>query len=299
VSLPTVKKHAELTAHSAALYALAPGRERDTLFSAGADKVVAEWNLNNLETNAFAIRTEHTVYSLLRHERTLFIGTISGGIHQIDLDERTELRHLKLHEAGIFFLHKSDTHLYAAGGDGRLSVWSLDSLDLLWNLQLTESKIRRVALDQSADLLAVACGDGFMSVLETSGHREISRWKAHDESANTACFLPDGNLITGGKDAYLRIWNRQDGWSLIREIPAHNFALYETLLSPNGKWLVTVSRDKTVKVWDANDINQPVRIDRKTYGGHLNSVNAACWLEDENLLATCGDDRAVMLWKIQ
>lgn len=293
-----ITKLGELSAHSAALYALAPGRSGNTLFSAGADKVVAEWDLASQKTNAFAIRTEHTVYSLLRHENALFIGTIAGGIHKIDLAERSETNHLKLHTSGVFHLAKSDEHLIAAGGDGMVSVWDLTSLELLWKLPFGEAKIRRVALDKDESLLAVAAGDGNVSILETKGFREISRWKAHAESANTARFLPNGNLVTGGKDAYLRIWNRMDGWTMLKEIPAHNFALYETLLSPDHKWIVTVSRDKTIKIWDAEHIDEPVRIDRKGNGGHLNSVNAACWLQEENVLATCGDDRTIMLWKV-
>ena len=54
-----------LKAHSAPLYALAPGRNLGTLFSGGGDRVIAEWDLSNEQTNPFGIRTDATIYSLL------------------------------------------------------------------------------------------------------------------------------------------------------------------------------------------------------------------------------------------
>ena len=101
----TAFKTIVLQAHSASLYALAPGRTKGMLFSAGADKVVAEWDVNLPDPNPFAIRTERTVYSLLNLDRKqLVIGTIVGGMHIIDLETKQEIRHLKFHDKGIFYL---------------------------------------------------------------------------------------------------------------------------------------------------------------------------------------------------
>lgn len=293
-----VDKLGELKAHSGAIYALCEGRGAGTVFSAGADKVVAEWDLKSMQTNPFAIRTEHTVYSLLKSNSTLFIGTITGGIHLIDLEKREELKHLKLHSKGVFHLNATENHLIAASGDGSLSIWSLADLTLLWQRKISSEKIRRTALDQNQDLLAVASGDGNISILETEGFREISNFHAHQDGANSVVFLPNGDLISGGKDAYLRVWSRRDGWKLKKEIPAHNFAIYDLVLTDDREQLISVSRDKTIKVWDANNIETPFRIERKNLRGHINSVNVACWLKEEGILATAGDDRTVMLWNI-
>ena len=71
-----------LEGHAGALYALAHGRASELLFSAGADKVVAEWNLNTPDAQPFAIRTEASVYSLchLHDQHLLAIGRSDGGL---------------------------------------------------------------------------------------------------------------------------------------------------------------------------------------------------------------------------
>jgi WD40 repeat protein len=294
-------KTGELKAHSAALYALAPGRTEGTIFSGGSDRVVAEWDLASQATNPFAIRTESTIYSLVNLGKQLAIGTMTGNIHIIDIAEKSEVKNLKLHQNGVFYMrqHPTQPWLYACGGDGKLSVWNTESWDLLWEISFSGSKLRRIAFDQAGNLGAIACGDGSIKIIETNQQRVLYDLDAHSESSNSVVFLPNGNLISGGKDAILKIWDRSDGFSLLKTIPAHNFAIYDLVLSTDNHILVSVSRDKTIKLWDANDIETPVRLDRAKNQAHLNSVNAALWLTKENILATCSDDRTVMLWKVE
>lgn len=295
------EKLATLTAHSGAIYALAPGRVPGTLFSAGADKVVAEWDLASGNTNPFAIRTEHTVYSLLNLGQQLVIGTSVGGMHVIDLNARREIRLLKFHDRGIFHLsrHPGQTHVYAACADGSLSVWNAEDWSLVRHLPLSHHKVRRVAVNDEGTLLAAACSDGNVHIMETANYTLIKVIEAHRLSANAALFLPGGLLLTGGKDAYLRLWDGPAGFTLVREIPAHNFAIYDIVSSPAAGVIATASRDKTVKIWDSADLGHPLRLDRAGYQGHLHSVNAAIWLKQENILATCSDDRSVILWQVR
>jgi WD40 repeat protein len=294
------EKIVQLQSHSAALYALAPGRKVNTLFSAGADKVVAEWNLETFETNPFAIRTEHTVYSLLNLNNThLVIGTIHGSMHIIDLNSKQEIRHLKFHNAGVFHMIEipNQNEVVAACSDGSISVWNENEWSLTRHLSLSREKIRRLAVNPSQTLLAVACGDGSVYILESSGYKIVEKLDAHVDGANSVYFTTDDTLITGGKDAHLKQWSILDGGIQLDSVPAHNYAIYDIV--GHNQWIATASRDKTVKLWELNNLQSPTRLDRAKAGGHINSVNAALWLENEQLLATCGDDRSIILWRIK
>ena len=295
-----VKKLYQLAAHSGALYALTKGRTSNTSFSAGVARVVAEWNLELGETNPFAIRTESTVYSLLNIGKQLIIGTSNGSIHVIDLDSKKEVRHLKLHDKGVFHLYLDNQHnrVYASCADGTVSVWNPQEWSLLWHLNLSSEKIRRVGQNADASITAVACGDGKCIVMESTNHQIIYEFDAHEESCNSLAFLPDGNLLTGGKDAFLRLWNSSDGCSLIKEIPAHNYAIYDIIVNPSSNWIATASRDKTIKIWDLELNEKPIRLDRAKKGGHLNSVNGLLML-DYNRFASCSDDRSVVIWQVE
>jgi WD40 repeat protein len=262
---------------------------------------VAEWNIHTAETQAFGIRTDATIYSLLNiDQKTLLIGTNHGSIHVIDLATKREVRHLKLHDQGIFHMvYVPNLHrVYAASADGSVSVWEADEWSLLWHLELNHGKVRRIALTTDGGRAAFACGDGSVKVIETRDNKLLYSIEAHEGGASAAAFLANGDLITGGKDAHLKRWNQAYSYGLIKSIPAHNYAIYDIVVHPSGRWLATASRDKTVKIWEPELEGKPLRLDRKAHGGHLYSVNGLLYLPDEDLLASVSDDRTVGLWKV-
>lgn len=271
----TANKISQHTAHSGALYALAPGRVEGTFFSAGADKVVAEWNIDSAKPNNFAIRTDSSIYSLLNLNGQLVIGTSNGSMHVIDLKQKKEIRFLKLHDKGIFHLsaNQDPSIVFAASADGTLSVWNPTEWSLQIRLKLSNGKIRKTAMNESGELLAVACEEGSIVILNTKELIETSRFRAHEGSVNGLAFLPNGTLISGGKDAHLKIWDTQNQFKLLEDIPAHNFAIYALAVSPNQRCVASASRDKTIKLWDVDDFSKPLRLDRTHFQGHLHSVN--------------------------
>jgi WD repeat-containing protein 61 len=93
----------------------------------------------------------------------------------------------------------------------------------------------------------------------------------------------------------LNIWST-DSFSLFKSIPAHNYAIYAISFSPDKKYFATSSRDKTVKIWDAETFEVLVRLDKEKFQGHLNSVNKVLWMEN-NILLSCGDDRSILAWE--
>jgi len=83
----------------------------------------------------------------------------------------------------------------------------------------------------------------------------------------------------------------------VKSIPAHNFAIYDIVFDPSGKYFATASRDKSVKIWDYELMSVLERLEGNDGKGHINSVNKLMWMQDGTLLSA-GDDRAIQSWKI-
>lgn len=299
-----ITKEAELTGHSSGIYAIDNGNRPDTIFTGSGDKFVAEWDLESKAPEKFAIKLDSLVYSICHivAKQLLIIGNAAGGIHWIDLASKQEVNHFTYHQKGIFRLSYNSLtdQLVAASGDGTLSVWNVSDRKHIRTLYLCEEKIRALALSPDLKQLAVGSGDNLIRIVDTEHYNELYTLKQHTDSVNSLAWHPtNGKLISGGKDAYINVWNARNEFELIESIPAHNFAVYGLDFSPDGKYLASCSRDKTVKIWKASDLQLIKRLDVKHAKAHTHSVNTLMWHKHRNELITAGDDRKIIIWKIQ
>jgi len=114
---------------------------------------------------------------------------------------------------------------------------------------------------------------------------------------NSVCWHPEGKyLLSGGRDAHLKVWDARNNFELITDIPAHNFAIYHIAFSPDEKLFATASRDKSMKIWDAENFSLLVRCGKDGQEGHKNSVNRLLW--NENGLVSGADDRSMIVWQV-
>jgi len=298
----TVSKLHSFTGHEGALYALEEGPATHGIFSAGSDRIVAAWNAAQGGEAQLITRLPSAVYSLcyVKERGLLLAGTGAGSVHIIDFREKKEIKILQLHSAQVFDIRCSLQHglFFTAGGDGQFSVCSLDALSSLAIRKLCAEKVRSIDVHPQQTEVAVASGDGYVRIFSLPDLEEKKMFRAHELSANCVKYHPQGDyLLSGGRDAHLKAWDCKADFAPIVSIPAHNFALYSIVFSPDEKLFATASRDKTIKLWDAERISFLLRIDHEKFEGHVNSVNRLLWTEDA--LVSAGDDRAVLVWKVE
>lgn len=73
----------------------------------------------------------------------------------------------------------------------------------------------------------------------------------------------------------------------------HASRITQVAWSPNGKYLASVSYDKTVQLWDASNGKHV-----KTYKSHGARINDLVWSPDSEFIATASDDKTVRIWNI-
>lgn len=293
-------KRFELTGHAASIYAIC-GHE-NKIYTASGDKFIARWDIKDALQDKFAIKTESSNYAVafLEKQNQLIIGTSSGAFHVVDVLAKKELHHIVQHVSAIFTIQDNpyNYHLYIADADGNVSIWNKSTWELILFLPLLVGKIRSVLVAEQGESLFFACQDGTIRKFDTRFFNEQLVLKAHKEGVNCLSFFPlkDQVLISGGKDGFLRIWSLKTS-SCILELPAHNFGIYAILFFNKGKNFCTVSRDKSIKVWDALDCSVLQKIERK-HGGHSHAVNDVCKLNEETLCSV-GDDKRIIVWDTQ
>lgn len=292
------KKLKELTGHSAGIYSLA--FDGDFLYSGSADGFVTRWDITLGIQDKFAIRFDNPVYSicLINANRHLVVGLSTGDLHIFDLESRLEIKYFTQHTKAIFAISENSfkKQFYTADADGNLAIWNAETLDLLIYLPLDCGKIRRIKSSSNGVYFSLVGQDGLVRVFDTTFFNEISSFIAHKNGATALLFHPknDGQIITGGKDALLKIWDWKTA-QVIQEIPAHNFVIYDIISVDNGDSVATCSRDKSIKIWKSEDFAFQQKIDFK-FGGHRHSVN--CLFElNRNMFCSGSDDKRILFWE--
>lgn len=291
-------KVAHFTGHRNSIYTLAPGSEPNTFFSAGADGFVVRWLLEQPDEGVMLVNAGKPVYSMLPipERNELFIGTATGNLHIADLMLGQEKRNVELHQRGIFDVKVIGNYLFSAGEDGKVKIWSVDTLALLQEIPVSEKSVRCLSFSPDGKLLAAGCSDQNIYLIDGNGTL-TDTISEHGSSVFSVVWSPDSRyLISGGRDARLHVHEVSAAFAPIETIPAHNYHINHIAYNPKGNLFATASMDKTVKIWDSSNFQLLKVLDTK-FEGHLSSVNRVLWLNDEELL-TASDDRQIIHWKV-
>ena len=296
-----VNKLKTLGGHQDCVYTLEKGHTPSHFFSSGADGVIALWDLNDPDNGRMIAKVESSVYALHYYaaRNVLIIGKNFEGIHLIDMESRKEVGSIKLSLAAIFDIKVVKDRIIVAFGDGFVRVLDLTTLQTLHEFQATEKSARTLAIYEEAGHLAVGYSDNKIRIYKLSDWSLLKEIDAHKISVFTVRYSPDGRyLISGSRDAHLKVWEPAKDYELSQSIVAHMFAINHVEYSPDGKHFVTCSMDKSIKVWDASTFQLLKVIDKARHAGHGTSVNKLYWSSFNNLLVSASDDRSVSIWDI-
>lgn len=241
------------------------------------------------------------IFSLcyLPAQECLLAGNMNGGLHWIYPHDTSLNKNIAHHSKGIYVILPLGEYFLTAGGDGVLTRWSIQSGRTVESVELSHKSLRSIAYSEVRNELAIGASDGCFYILaaDTLAIRHIQR-EAHAFSVFSVRYAPDGRyLVSGGRDAHLKVWDCQLEWACISDQPAHWYAINSIAFEPGGNRFATASRDKTIKIWDAATFQLLKVLDPVRSQGHIRSVNALLWSEYEDQLISGSDDRSLGIWK--
>ncbi|MFA0962791.1 WD40 repeat domain-containing protein [Roseivirga sp. BDSF3-8] len=297
-----VEKKQTLTGHRDCIYTLEAGSDGKHFYSGGGDGLVAEWDLSDPENGRLLAKLPASVYGLhhMPQTNTLVVGQNFEGIHLVDLTERKEKGSLRFTTAAIFDLTSHGNRLFAATGDGVLTVIDLEHLQVIKKITLSDKSVRSLSVNPDTRELAAGLSDNTIRILDLTSLEEKKRLADHTKSVFTVRYSPDNRyLLSGSRDAHLKVWDAEAGYALADSIVAHMYAINNVTYSPDGRHFVTCSMDKSIKIWDAAAFRLLKVIDKARHAGHGTSVNKLLWAGLDNRLVSCSDDRTISVWDIE
>lgn len=295
-----VSKIITLTGHKDGVYSVIGAADPSQFLSASGDGMVVLWEIDGSENGQLIASVPNSVYSicLVPAQDKVVIGHNYEGIHLIDIRDKKETGSLKVTDGAIFSLSCHKNLLFAGTAEGELILVDLNTLAIIGRVRKSRKSLRSIVIHDGH--LAAGYSDNYIRIFDLNGLHLLYEFKAHENSVFSLKFSPDGRyLLSGSRDARLKVWDRLEGYRLKETIVAHMFTINSIDYRADGEYFATCSMDKTIKIWDARRFRLLKVIDRSRHGGHLTSVNKIFWSSYKNRLISCSDDRTISIWDLK
>jgi eukaryotic-like serine/threonine-protein kinase len=301
-----------LGSHTGEVYSLAWSPDGCYLASAGADKTI--FITERATQRVFQLPGEHTktISSLVWSPDGTLLG--SGGhdgfIHIWDVVARRKLwtyhghrdptrwRATLIGQTKIFSLAWSpDGRWIASGGDDAIAqVWEVLSGKTYYQYRGHAAGQDEDGFHAAVAISSVAWSpDG--SRLATAGCK-ISDKLEQDLFFNTLRSIPGiSNFVAWNEYAKVHVWDALTGDHVLI-YPHHKIGVTALAWSPNGTYIASAGKDKTVHVWKPDALCSPTRFTQNAFSGHTDQVKAVVWSPDGTYIASAGKDSTVQVWKV-
>ncbi|TAG17728.1 MAG: WD40 repeat domain-containing protein [Cytophagia bacterium] len=297
----TVQKIDTFSGHRDCVYTLQNADAPSHFFSAGADGMVVQWDLSRPDFGNLIARVPASVYAIAfdAAQNELWVGQNLEGIQVINPTTKQLVKSSKITNASIFDIQFLENQAFVALSDGVVVVMDMAHFAVKKHLKASTQNARCVAICAASRQIAVGYSDHFIRIFDADTLQLQQVLSGHTNSVFTLQYAPDGRyLVSGGRDAHLKVWDVAHGYALCHDIPAHLFAINHLTYSPDGQYVATGSMDKAIKIWNADTFKLIKVIDRARHAGHGTSVNKLLWSNFQNRLLSGSDDRLISVWEI-
>ncbi|WP_295791379.1 WD40 repeat domain-containing protein [Mucilaginibacter sp.] len=297
----TVEKTAELTGHGNPIFTLELSQKPGILFTGGNDKGLVEWSLKDNSFIKVMFQVAASIYAVHGPVELplLFTGLRNGDVLVFDFMKQQLQPALKHHQKPIFDIKSVNKkmELLVASEDGTVSVWSMETFELLHTIKVSKDTIRCIAVSPDEKQVAFGCRNNQIQIYDLEDYSLLKTLNGHTMAVFSLQYAPDGSyLLSGGRDAQVKVWDTVS-YNLLHNIPAHLFAVNSIAFHREQPYFATGSMDKSIKIWGADDFKLYKNISReKGYAGHQLSINKLAW--NGNQLLSVSDDKKVIVWEV-
>ncbi len=250
-----VEKIHSLTGHRDCVYTVEASANAEIIFSAGGDGMIVKWNLLSPEEGELIAKLPNSVYA-------------------------------------IHYLAKHDMLLAGHNYEG------IHLLDWKNKKEIASLKLSAAAIfdiQSFGDNIFVASGDGNLTIIDLLTWTVKKKLILSDRNARVMAFNPlAGEFAVGYSDNFIRIFSLSD-YELIFEFQAHRNSVFTLHYTPDYKFLLSGSRDASLKAWDvSNGYTQAAEVI-----AHLFAINHMAFSPSGRYFATGSMDKSIKVWDVE
>ncbi len=230
--------------------------------------------------------TLQKIYDIDIFGTTLIAALNDSTLKMWNLEDDKSILSLAGHELASTSLDTSNQYLFAGSKKGSISVYDMESKELLNLLEGHQYNVNTVAVYNEE--LIISAGDDYSIKIRDieSGDTILDIKNAHDDIINKIIVSGD-KLISASSDSTIKVRDIESG-KLLQLLTYHSGAVIS--LDADETNLISASDDKTLKVFSLKDFSLVT-----TMQGHKDGVTDVMITDD--YIISSSKDKTIKVWK--
>ena len=223
-----------------------------------------------------------------------------------NFDTMTVFRTLNGHEHTVSCVEftPDGNFLYSCSRDHMIKYWDINSGNCKNTLKGHEEWVRSISLNSKGNLLASSSDDEKIFIWQTGANTVQHELYGHTNKIESVIFLKNEkaifNVYTSDFASANKLGvsdennNNEDKTKDDLEKLLKKQELLKAKDKVNKEYVISASRDKTIKLWDAIG-----GVCIFTFTGHDNWVRSLCEHPNGKYIVSCSDDKSIRLWDLK
>ena len=184
----------------------------------------------------------------------------SGEVTIWDVAQRKPLHTIKGHSDCIYAIAFSPdgTSIATSSYDKLIKLWSIETGKEIRTFKDHIDAVYALAFTPDGKRLISGAADRTIKIWSVETGQRLYTLSDPQDGINAIALDPTGHLLAaGGLDKSIRIWSLgEKSGKLEASLIAHEDAILRLAWSPDGKYLISSSADRTVRVFQASDLTE-------------------------------------------
>jgi dipeptidyl aminopeptidase/acylaminoacyl peptidase len=285
-----------LGSHNGMVRRLTFGPDGKTLFTAGDDATIREWQAATGKEIRQIIKSGGGGTVAWTRDFTRAAMIANGGVAGLDLKTGAEQFQTPKQENTVAGLDYSpDGKLLASGTVRFLRLFDAVGGQEIRRIEAHRDLIIRLAFAPDGKSLATCGWDSAIAVWDVATGQARQRMPAQPGPLESVTYSPDSRwLATGSTGGIIRLWDPATG-RLARTLQMQGPIIFALTFSPDGRYLATNGGNNSLRVWEVASGKEIVTLQK----GHRAEVICAGFSPDGKWLATGGWDSSAIVWDWQ